>query len=83
MTNSNSKIKLKITKTFILGPQTTINNKKGLKLTNLKRRGQWCIFFFGRVRKERRRKNSVHAMTRWKGRFGHQIGLHTPPKHYG
>jgi hypothetical protein len=49
---------LKITKTFIIRPRTTINNKKikRLKLTNLKKREQMCTFS-GKERKEREKKS--------------------------
>jgi hypothetical protein len=48
---------LKITKTFIIRPRTTINNEKikRLKLTNLKKREQMYTFS-GKERKEREKK---------------------------
>jgi hypothetical protein len=57
MTNCNSTTTLKMTKNFIIGPRTIIKKQKTkeLKLTNLKRRGQRS-FFFGRERKEGRKK---------------------------
>ena len=54
MTNCNSRTTLKMTKTK---NDNKKQKTKGLKLTNLKRRGQRS-FFFGRERKKKEKKQS-------------------------
>jgi hypothetical protein len=67
MTNFNSRTTLKMTKTFIIGPRTIIKNKKqktkGLKLTNLKRRGQRSFFLEEREKKEEKKQSPARKRT--------------------